>query len=142
MLVKLLPHAFAAPKYMSDGASGMDLYSAEDYVVRAKFRVVVSTGVCIQLDPGIEGQVRSRSGLAFKRGVFVLNSPGTIDQDYRGEIKVCLANFSHHDVEIKRGDRIAQLVLVPVCRDLIRVVDELEHSERGEGGFGSTGVKS
>lgn len=104
---------------------------------------VIPTGICIQVPEGFEAQVRSRSGLAAKHGVFVLNSPGTIDQDYRGEIKVILGwAAGGAPLTIRRGDRIAQLVVSPVARFLTVVVDELSPTERGEGGFGSTGISA
>ena len=101
-------------------------------------RVLFSTGISLSIPPGYEGQIRSRSGWALKDGITVLNSPGTIDSDYKGEIKVLLINLGHESVEIKRGDRIAQLVIAPVVKAELIIVDEIETSARGAGGFGST----
>ncbi len=102
-------------------------------------RVAVPTGFAIEIPPGFEGQVRPRSGLAFKEGVTVINAPGTIDADYRGEIKVILVNLGNDSVWIHHGDRIAQLVIAPVIRAEVEEVDSLEETTRGEGGFGHTG---
>ncbi len=101
-------------------------------------RVLFSTGISLSIPPGYEGQIRPRSGWALKDGITVLNSPGTIDSDYKGEIKVLLINLGHESVEIKRGDRIAQLVIAPVIKAELVIVEELETSARGAGGFGST----
>lgn len=101
-------------------------------------RVLFSTGISLSIPPGYEGQIRPRSGWALKDGITVLNSPGTIDSDYKGEIKVILINLGHESVEIKRGDRIAQLVIAPVIKAELVIVEELETSARGAGGFGST----
>jgi dUTP pyrophosphatase len=102
-------------------------------------RVLAGTGISLSIPPGYEGQIRPRSGWALKDGITVLNSPGTIDSDYVGEIKVLLINLGHESVEIKRGDRIAQLVIAPVVKVELVLVDKLETSARGAGGFGSTG---
>ena len=102
-------------------------------------RVLFSTGISLSIPPGYEGQIRPRSGWALKDGITVLNSPGTIDSDYKGEIKVILINLGHESVEIKRGDRIAQLVIAPVIKAELVIVEELETSARGAGGFGSSG---
>jgi dUTP pyrophosphatase len=131
-----------APVRHSSFASGFDLASAnrEEVVLSAKSRILISTGIAIALEPGYEGQVRSRSGLALKSGIIVLNSPGTIDADYRGEIKVLLANLSDEPFRITFGMRIAQLVIQRVWMPAMMEVLELDHSSRGEGGFGSTGT--
>lgn len=129
------------PTYASEGAAGMDVCAAvnEPMILAAGKVVMVPTGVCVAIPRGFEMQVRSRSGLAAKQGVFALNSPGTIDSDYRGEIKVILANFSNEDVIIERGTRIAQLVVARHESVEWNVVDSLDDTTRGEGGFGSTG---
>ena len=138
-------HARAAlPRYASDGAAGLDLTAALDEpVVLAPFaRVKVPTGLVLELPAGHEGQVRPRSGLAIKHGLTVLNAPGTIDEDYRGELAVLLVNLSQESVTIAPGDRIAQLVVAPVTRARVlelTSVEELAATTRGTGGFGSTG---
>jgi dUTP pyrophosphatase len=129
------------PEYKHDGDSGFDLAANEDMDIPAKGVALVSTGVRFGIPNGYEIQVRSRSGLAAKSGVFVLNSPGTVDASYTGEVKVILANFGHNSVHVQKGDRIAQAVLAPVEKAQFVVVDKLsEETTRGEGGFGSTGV--
>ena len=138
-------HARAAlPHYASDGAAGLDLTAAIDapLVLESLERAKVPTGLIIALPPGHEGQVRPRSGLAAKHGLTVLNAPGTIDEDYRGELAVLLVNLSRDTVTIAPGERIAQLVVSPVTRALVlevESVDELGSTTRGAGGFGSTG---
>jgi dUTP pyrophosphatase len=129
------------PRYMSDGAAGLDLSAALDaaIVVAPWARVAVSTGLAIELPVGFEGQVRPRSGLARKHGLTVLNAPGTIDADYRGEVVVLLVNLGQDPVQIAPGDRIAQLVIAEVSRALLVEVEALDDSVRGAGGFGSTG---
>ena len=142
--IVVLPHAqdLPLPNYASDGAAGMDVCAAVDQpmTLSAGKVVMVPTGLCVAIPRGYEMQVRSRSGLAAKQGVFALNSPGTIDSDYRGEIKVILANFSDADVVIERGMRIAQLVVAQHATVQWDVVESLDETRRGEGGFGSTGV--
>lgn len=129
------------PAYMTPGAAGLDLYAAnqEDLVLPVGGRALVPTGLAVALPQGIEAQVRPRSGLAIKYGVTLLNTPGTIDSDYRGEIKVIVINLGDKDYILKRGERIAQMVLASVCRAEICEVDTLEETTRGEGGFGHTG---
>jgi len=129
------------PRYMTSGAAGMDLVAdvEADVVLAAGERRLVPTGLAVAIPPGYEGQVRPRSGLAVRDGLTVLNAPGTIDTDYRGEIQVLLVNFGSAAVRIRRGDRIAQLVVAPVTRVAWREVEALPESERGAGGFGSTG---
>ena len=129
------------PAYQTAQAAGMDLCAAVDapVTIAPGARAMVPTGIAIALDAGFEAQVRPRSGLAAKHGVTVLNSPGTIDADYRGEIKVILINLGEEPFEIARGDRIAQMVVNPVTRVSWDEVEELETSARGEGGFGSSG---
>ena len=139
--VKRLPHAegLDLPAYATDGAAGMDVVAAEDVTLAPGARHAVATGLALAIPPGFEIQVRPRSGLALKHGITVPNTPGTIDSDYRGELKVILINHGHHPFEVRRGDRIAQLVLAPVTRATWLEVDELDETTRGEGGFGSTG---
>lgn len=128
------------PQYMSEHAAGADLCAAvsEDVTLLPGARALVPTGFSIALPDGYEAQVRPRSGLAIRRGVTCLNSPGTIDADYRGEVCVVLANFGSDPVVIARGDRIAQLIVAPVARARFEVVEELPPTQRGGGGFGST----
>jgi dUTP pyrophosphatase len=128
------------PRYQTAGAAGLDLMSAEDVELRPMQRHAVSTGLALEIPEGFEGQVRPRSGLALKAGLTCLNSPGTIDSDYRGEVKVLLVNLSSELAKIRRGERIAQLVIAPVCRATLVEVEGLEETGRGRGGFGSTGV--
>lgn len=132
------------PRYESVDAAGMDLRAAvseaEPLVLRPGARLAVPTGLAIALPPGFEVQVRPRSGLALRNGVAPLNSPGTVDADYRGEIKVILINLGDEDLVIRRGDRIAQMVVAPVLQAVWRETTQLDETERGAGGFGSTGV--
>ncbi len=130
------------PAYASDGAAGMDVVAAETLTLRPGTRHAVATGFAMAIPPGYEVQVRPRSGLALKHGITCLNTPGTIDSDYRGEVKVILANLSDDNFEIRRGDRIAQLVPAPVQRAAFAEVAALDDTARGAGGFGSTGVAS
>jgi dUTP pyrophosphatase len=132
------------PGYMSEHAAGADLCAAvtEQLTLLPGARALVPTGFSIALPPGYEAQVRPRSGLAIRLGVTCLNAPGTIDPDYRGEVQVVLANLGTEPVVIRRGDRIAQMVVAPVARAAFEVVDELPPSMRGDGGFGSTGVSA
>ncbi len=133
------------PTYESPGAAGMDLRAAvaenQPLVLRPGSRAAVPTGLAIALPPGHEAQVRPRSGLALRNGVTPLNSPGTVDADYRGEIKVILINLGEDDFTIRRGDRIAQLVIAPVAQATWREVEGLGETDRGAGGFGSTGLR-
>ena len=128
------------PAYATDGAAGMDVVSAEELSLSPGARHAVATGFAMAIPEGYEVQVRPRSGLALKHGITCLNTPGTIDSDYRGEVKVILANLGTDPFEIKRGDRIAQLVPAPVLRAALQEVASLDATERGSGGFGSTGV--
>jgi dUTP pyrophosphatase len=143
--VTRLPHAagLPLPAYASSGAAGADVCAALDaeVVLRPGARAAIPTGLCLEIPPGYELQVRPRSGLALKDGIGLLNAPGTIDADYRGEIKVILVNHGTHDVLIRRGDRIAQLVLAPVTIGAFEDAGELTQTARGESGFGSTGVR-
>ncbi len=130
------------PAYMSDLAAGADLCAAlaGDLTLAPGARALVPTGIAIALPRGYEAQIRPRSGLALRSGVTCLNTPGTIDADYRGPVGVILANLGSEPVIIRRGDRIAQMVVAPVSRARFELVDALPDSQRGEGGFGSTGV--
>ena len=127
------------PAYATDGAAGMDIVSADALTLHAGDRAAVATGFCIAIPEGYEVQVRPRSGLALKHGLTVANAPGTIDSDYRGEVKVLLINLGSKPVAIERGMRIAQLVVAPVTRGVFEEVDSLDDTARGSGGFGSTG---
>ncbi|MDE3274752.1 MAG: dUTP diphosphatase [Verrucomicrobiota bacterium] len=128
------------PSYAHPGDAGMDLCSVEELVIPRGERRLVRTGLAMRLPPGYEAQVRPRSGLALKKGVTVLNSPGTIDEGYRGEIGVILVNLGDEPFGVCKGDRIAQMVVAPCARAEIALVSELDSTERGAGGFGSTGV--
>ena len=133
-------HESLVPKYQTTGSAGCDLLSAEDLVIRPGKRALVSTGLKIEIPAGFEGQVRPRSGLAAKHGVTVLNAPGTIDEDFRGTVKVILLNTGDEDFIVRKGDRIAQLVFSKIFRGtFLRAQDGLTGTARGEGGFGSTG---
>lgn len=139
--VKRLPHGegLELPRYATGGAAGMDVVSAEDVTLAPGARHAVATGLSVAIPPGYEIQVRPRSGLALKHGISVPNTPGTIDSDYRGELKVILINHGAEPFPIRRGDRIAQLVLAPVTLAEWSEVAELDDTQRGAGGFGSTG---
>lgn len=139
--LKRLPHGegLPLPSYATEHAAGMDVVAAEDVTLRPGWRHAVATGFAIAIPEGYEVQVRPRSGLALKHGITCLNSPGTIDADYRGEVKIILANLGTAVVELARGERIAQLVPAPVQRAAFVEVEELNDTARGEGGFGSTG---
>lgn len=128
------------PAYAHPSDAGMDLKSVADVVIPRGGRALVPTGLVVLLPPGYEAQVRPRSGLALKHGVTVLNSPGTIDSGYRGEIGVILANFGAADFAVKTGDKIAQLVIAPVTQPQVEETDVVDETDRGVGGFGSTGV--
>ena len=136
---KIHPDA-TLPSYAHASDAGMDVRSVEDVTVPAKGRVLVHTGLVMMLPPMYEAQVRPRSGLALKHGITVLNTPGTIDAGYRGEVGVILANFGDADFEVKKGDKIAQIVVAPVLQAVIDEADEIDETDRGAGGFGSTGV--
>lgn len=127
------------PAYATAGAAGLDLRAAAAHTLKPGGRALIATGMAIALPPGFEAQVRPRSGLAVKHGVTVLNAPGTIDADYRGEIKVPLINLGTEDFTVARGDRIAQMVVAPVTTASLVEVDRLEQTERGPRGFGSSG---
>lgn len=141
-----LPHGadLPLPAYATEHAAGMDLIAAVEgkLTLGSLERQLIPTGFAMALPEGYEAQVRPRSGLAFKHGVTVCNAPGTIDADYRGEVKVLLVNLSHEPFVIERGMRIAQLVIAPVTRGDWQVVQNLDDTARGSGGFGSTGMKA
>ncbi|MEG3165073.1 dUTP diphosphatase [Sphingomonas sp. PB2P19] len=138
---KRLPHGegLALPAHASDGAAGLDIVAAEALTLAPGARAAVATGFAIAIPEGHEVQVRPRSGLALKHGVTCLNTPGTIDSDYRGEVKIILVNLGQDAFEIARGDRIAQLVPAAVLRATLALVTELDDTARGADGFGSTG---
>ncbi|RDU64874.1 dUTP diphosphatase [Helicobacter sp. MIT 14-3879] len=138
--VKQLDKDSILPKYQSDGASGFDLHSIEDIEIAPSEVVAVKTGLAFEIQKGFEIQVRPRSGLAIKNGISVLNTPGTIDSDYRGEVMVILVNFSKNTFCIKKGDRIAQAVLSQVFQANLVPSNSLNETNRGSSGFGSTGV--
>lgn len=139
--IKRLPHGegLPLPAYATEHAAGMDVVAAEDITLAPGARHAVATGLAMAIPPGFEVQVRPRSGLALKNGITCLNTPGTIDADYRGEVKVILANLGSEPFEVKRGERIAQLVPARVTSATFAEVDELDETARGAGGFGSTG---
>lgn len=144
LALQVLPHAdgLSLPAYQTPGSAGMDLRAAidADVVLEPGDRTAVPTGLRMALPKGHEGQVRPRSGLAFRHGLTVTNAPGTIDEDYRGEVKVLLVNLGREAVTISRGMRVAQLVVAPVVQVTVRPVDDLDETIRGANGFGSTGV--
>jgi dUTP pyrophosphatase len=127
------------PSYATSGSAGLDLRSADSLTLKPGARALVATGIAIALPENHEAQIRPRSGLAVKHGVTVLNSPGTIDTDYRGEIKVPLINHGQEDFIIAQGDRIAQMVVAPVVQVTLQEVSSLDETDRGSGGFGSSG---
>ena len=140
--IRLLPHAAGLPIYATAEAAGADLLAAIDapQLLKPGARALIPAGFAMALAVGYEAQIRPRSGLAYKNGVTVLNAPGTIDSDYRGEVAVLLINHGQDDFEIERGMRIAQMVIAPAPQAAFRVVDDLDNTARGEGGFGSTGT--
>ena len=140
-LIKKLHKAVNIPEYKTNGSSGLDLeaFLQNELIVKSNETVIVPTGLSIAIDKNLEIQIRPRSGLAAKNNITVLNTPGTIDSDYRGEIKVILINLGNDDFVIKNGDRIAQMVISPVIKTEFEIVDELPNTLRGLGGFGSTG---
>lgn len=137
--VKILNTDAVIPKYQTEEAAGFDLHSVDEKTIKSGERDVVKTGLAVALPKGYELQVRPRSGLALKNGITVLNTPGTVDSDYRGELMVILLNTSKEDFVIKKGDRIAQAVIKEILQADFAIVDELDSTERGTGGFGSTG---
>ena len=143
VLVERLPHSegLPLPSYATEGSSGMDIYAAveKDEVVPPGGRALVPTGLKIAVPLGFEVQIRARSGLAVKHGMLVVNGPGTVDADYRGEVKVIVGNFGHHPFTVERGMRIAQMVVQEVPKAQIEEVEQVPETLRGEGGFGSSG---
>lgn len=138
--VKKLHEDAKLPQYATQfGDSGADVFAIRDYEIKPGERVLVKTGIAIALSDGYECQVRSKSGLALKKGLMVLNSPGTVDNSYRGEVGVIICNLSNETHIIEKGDKVAQLVIVPVGQAIFLQVDELDTTSRGNGGFGSTG---
>jgi dUTP pyrophosphatase len=143
--LRRLPHAqgLPLPAYETPGAAGMDLRAAvppdAPITLAPGARALIPTGLCMAIPLGFEAQVRPRSGLAARAGITCLNTPGTIDSDYRGEVQVILINLGSQDFEVRRGDRIAQMVIAPVAAAVWREADSLEDTRRGAGGFGSTG---
>lgn len=144
ILIKTLPHfeGLELPRYMSEGASALDLTAAisEDVVIKPGERVLIPTGIAIAMPHGVEAQIRPRSGLALKHGITMLNSPGTIDSDYRGEIQVIAINLGQEAFTVSRGLRIAQMVISQVIKAKLTPADNLEATTRGHGGFGHTGT--
>lgn len=140
--IQLLPsyEGFPLPAYQTDGAAGFDFYAAEKAALLPGHHAMIATGLKVAVPQGYELQVRPRSGLAAKHAVTVLNSPGTIDSDYRGEIKILLINFGQEPFLIERGMRIAQGIIAPYVKGEFTVTESLEATERGEGGFGHTGL--
>jgi len=139
--IKLLNGNATLPKRATEFSSGFDLFSSENTILKSGEYKAISTSIAISMPNNIEGQIRPRSGLALKYGITLLNSPGTIDPDYRGEIKVILINHSDNDFIIEKGMRIAQIIFTPLIVPDISIVDELPKTDRGVGGFGSTGLQ-
>lgn len=141
--VRRLPHAegLPLPVYATEGASGLDLFAAvtEDITLEPLERAAIPTGLELAIPPGYEGQVRARSGRALREGLALINAPGTIDADYRGELRILVINLGREPLTIRRGERIAQLVICPVARATVIEATTLEPTPRGQGGFGSTG---
>lgn len=140
-LIKKLHPNVNIPEYKTSGSSGLDLeaFIQNDLIIKPKETVLVPTGLSVAIEGHLEIQIRPRSGLAAKNKITVLNTPGTIDSDYRGEIKIILINLGDNDFVIKNGDRIAQMVICPIIKAKFEIIDELPKTLRGEGGFGSTG---
>lgn len=132
--------AISLPSYATPGAAGMDLRASESAILDPGMRRAIGTGICLQIPEGYEGQVRPRSGLAMKHGVTLLNAPGTIDSDYRGEVRVILINHGDEPFHVEPGDRIAQIVFAPVQQVRLLECEALNETERSGGGFGSTGL--
>lgn len=145
ILFKKLPHAkdLPLPEYESKSAAGMDIRAALEtpVILKPGERTLIPTGLQMSIPDGFEAQIRPRSGLAIRNGITMLNSPGTIDADYRGEVKVIAINHSNEAFTVEHGDRIAQMVIAPVTQFPVKEVNDLSSTDRGEGGFGSTGVK-
>tara|TARA_B110000971_G_scaffold92702_1_gene95364 strand:- start:690 stop:1130 length:441 start_codon:yes stop_codon:yes gene_type:complete len=143
ILIKKLSNSVSIPKYETSGSSGMDIaaHIENNVTINPGEKVLIPTGFSIAVPRGHEVQIRPRSGLAIKKNITVLNTPGTIDADYRGEIKIILINLGKEEFIIENGDRIAQMVVCPVVQASLKEVKELSDTERGSGGFGSTGIK-
>ena len=143
ILIKRLSKNIPLPKYETDGSSGMDLAANIDQEIEINpgKSAIIPTGLAVSIPKNYEIQIRPRSGLAAKNQISVLNTPGTIDADYRGELKIILINLSEKKFKVEKGLRIAQMVLCPVVKAILKEVDELEETKRGSGGFGSTGIK-
>jgi len=141
--IKKLSNEVLTPKYETSGSSGMDIaaYIERDIIINPGEKALIPTGFSLSVPRDYEVQIRPRSGLAVKKGVTVLNTPGTIDSDYRGEIKVILINLSKDEFSVKNGERIAQMVVCPIKQVIVEEVKELTETIRGIGGFGSTGTK-
>lgn len=139
--IKLLNNEAQVPTYAHEGDSGVDLRALKDYTLNPGDVVLIGTGIAIQFEKGYEAQIRPRSGLASKQRISVINTPGTLDAGFSGECKVALINLGQHVQQIKKGERIAQMVFAPVLHAEFNVVDQFDETERGEGGFGSTGIK-
>ena len=142
ILIKRLSKNISLPKYETEGSSGMDLAANIEQAIEIKpgKSVIIPTGLALSIPKNYEIQIRPRSGLAAKNQISVLNTPGTIDADYRGELKVILINLSDKIFKIEKGLRVAQMVLCPVVKAVLKEIDELEETKRGSGGFGSTGI--
>ena len=140
ILIKRLSKEISLPKYETSGSSGMDLSANVNTNIDPGKTAIIPTGLALSIPKGFEVQIRPRSGLAAKKQISVLNTPGTIDADYRGEIKVILINLGHHPFKVEKGLRIAQMVVCPVVEAQFKEVDELNDTKRGKGGFGSTGA--
>ena len=143
ILIKRLSKQVLLPKYETVGSSGMDLAASNEFLIKIEpgKTAIVPTGISLAIPKGFEVQIRPRSGLAAKKSISVLNTPGTIDADYRGEIKVILINLGKEVFEVEKGLRIAQMVVSPVIQDKLKEVENLNETERGKGGFGSTGTR-
>ena len=143
ILIKRLSNEVPLPKYETDGSSGLDLaaYVNKNIIIKPGKSEIIPTGLAVAIPKNFEIQIRPRSGLAAKSQISVLNTPGTIDADYRGELKVILINLSSKSFIVEKGLRIAQMVLCPIVKAKLREVESLENTKRGSGGFGSTGVK-
>ena len=141
--IKKLSNEVSIPKYETPGSSGMDLSACieQDVIINPGDKAIIPTGFSLSIPEGYEVQIRPRSGLAAKKGITVLNTPGTIDSDYRGEIKVILINFDKNKFTVKNGERIAQMVVCPIEQVSVEEVKELSETDRGTSGFGSTGTK-
>jgi dUTP pyrophosphatase len=143
ILIKRLSKNISLPKYQTDGSSGLDLTAniEQKIFIKPGKSAIIPTGLAVSIPNNYEVQIRPRSGLAAKNQISVLNTPGTIDADYRGELKVILINLGEKEFKIEKGLRIAQMVLCPVVKAVLKEVNELEDTKRGSGGFGSTGIK-